>query len=404
METAIYVHVPFCLQRCRYCDFNTYSGLLSLREAYIAVLRQELREKALVYPEIEAVTLYFGGGTPSLLSSEMVRDVIRDVRASFALPEDAEVSLEANPGTVDVGTLAALRAAGVNRLSLGVQSAHDDELAMLGRIHTWAEAVDAVQAARQAGFDNVSLDLMFGLPGQTLPRWDQTLARILALAPVHLSLYALTLEPGTPLAEAVAAGALPPPDPDLAADMYELASERLHHAGFWQYEISNWARGTIPADAVWALPPGGWTEGIGPWVCRHNLVYWRNDPWLGVGAGAHSWLRGRRWSNVLHPAVYIQAGRAGRWPTVGAETISPALKRGETLMMGLRLAEGVTDARFRARFGVGIADRYGETLVQLSAARLIVWDGARVRLSAHGRLLGNRVFGAFLPEDDAVSG
>ena len=392
--------MPFCLKRCRYCDFNTYSGLLPLREAYVAVLRQEIRWQAATYPEIEATTLYFGGGTPSLLSAEMVRDVVCDVRHHFALPEDAEVTLEANPGTVDANSLTALYAAGVHRLSLGVQSAHDDELAMLGRIHTWGDAVDAVKAARQAGFANVSVDLMFGLPGQTLSRWEQTLARVLALEPEHLSLYALTLEPGTPLADAVEEGALPLPDPDLAADMYDLASEHLQRAGFWQYEISNWARGVSFPDAIWALPPGGRTEAIGPWISRHNLVYWRNDPWLGVGAGAHSWLRRRRWSNVLHPTAYIEEGRRGHWTVIGAETISPVLEQGETLMMGLRLAEGVTEGRFRERFGVGIAESYGETLTELFEVGLIEGGGGRVRLSARGRLLGNRVFGAFLPDEE----
>lgn len=398
MKTAIYVHVPFCQQRCRYCDFNTYSGVLALRAAYVAAVRRELQRQAVDFPDIEAQTLYFGGGTPSLLSPEMVGHLIGDVRARFSLPDDAEVTLEANPGTVDAASLAALHDVGVNRLSLGVQSAHDDELVLLGRIHTWREAVAAVRSARQAGFANVSVDLMFGLPGQTPARWAQTLARVIALSPEHLSLYALTLEPGTPLAVSVTAGALPSPDPDVAADMYELATERLHSAGFWQYEISNWARGTVPPDTFWPLPPAGRTEDIGPWCSHHNLVYWRNEPWLGVGAGAHSWLRRRRWSNVLHPSAYIAAAASGHRIAVEEEHIGPVLERGETMMMGLRLAEGVTEARFRERFGAGLADCYGETVADLSGVGLVAWDGERVRLSARGRLLGNLVFGAFLPD------
>ncbi len=397
MKTALYVHVPFCLQRCAYCDFNTYSGLLSLRLDYVDVLRQEIRQRAALYPEIEATTLYFGGGTPSLLPPEMVGAVIADAQQYFSLSPEAEVTLEANPGVADAASLAALRAAGVNRLSLGVQAAHAAELRMLGRVHTWDEAVRAVAAARQAGFDNLSIDLIYGLPGHTLARWEQTLARGLTLDPQHLSLYALTLEPETPLAQAVDAGKLPFPDPDLAADMYERASEVLREAGFWQYEISNWARGLHPPDTPWALPPGGATESIGPWVGRHNLVYWRNQPWLGLGAGAYSWLRQRRWGNTRHPVHYIEEGQAGRWPEVDVEIISPALERGETLMLGLRLAEGVSDAGFRARFRVGLIEAYGGTVAQLAAAGLVEWDGARLRLSARGRLLGNQVFGAFLP-------
>ena len=397
MQTALYIHIPFCRQRCAYCDFNTYSGLLALRPTYVEVLRRELRARAERYPHITGTTLYFGGGTPSLLPPDMVRALIDDARQHLALVQDAEITLEANPGTVDAASLAALREAGVNRLSLGVQSAHDDELRLLGRIHTWDEAVAAIAAARQADFDNLSLDLMYGLPGQSLARWQATIERALALAPEHLSLYALTVEDETPLARAIEAGAVPSPDPDLAADMYLWASETLCAAGFWQYEISNWARGHHPATVVWELPPGGRTEGISPWVSRHNLVYWRNQSWLGLGAGGYSWLEGRRWSNVLHPAAYIRAGQAGEWPAVDVEVISPELERAETLMMGLRLAEGVTDHDFRARFGVGLAEVYGATIASLAEAGLVLWDGRCLRLSPRGRLLGNQVFGAFLP-------
>ena len=397
MQTALYVHIPFCRQRCTYCDFNTYSGLLALRPAYVEALRSELRVRAERHPRIAGTTLYFGGGTPSLLSPDVVHAIVDDARKYLALSPKAEITLEANPGTVDVRSLAALREAGVNRLSLGVQSAHADELRLLGRIHTWNEATDAITAARQAGFDNLSIDLMYGLPGQPLARWQVTIERALALAPEHLSLYALTVEPETPLSRVIETGELPTPDADLAADMYVWVSEALCAAGFWQYEISNWARGRHPATAVWERPPGGRSEGIGPWVSRHNLVYWRTQPWLGLGAGGYSWLEGRRWSNVLHPADYIQAAQAEAWPEVDVEVISPGLERAETLMMGLRLAEGVAEVDFQARFGVGLAEVYGATIMALMEAGLVLWDGRCLRLSSRGRLLGNRVFGAFLP-------
>lgn len=397
MQTALYVHIPFCRQRCTYCDFNTYSGLLALCPAYIEALRCEFRTRAVRYPQIVATTLYFGGGTPSLLSPHMVRGIIADARQYDALSCEAEITLEANPGTVNAASLAALREAGVNRLSLGVQSAHADALRMLGRIHTWNEAVDAITAARQAGFDNLSIDLMYGLPGQSLAHWQATVERSLALDLEHFSLYALTVEPETPLSGAIAAGKIPAPNLDLAADMYEWASEMLRVSGFWQYEISNWARGRHPAAAIWDTPPGGRTEGIGPWVSLHNLVYWRNQPWLGLGAGAYSWLEGRRWSNIPHPAAYIQAGQAGQWPEVDVEVIPPELERAETLMMGLRLAEGVTEADFRARFGIGLAEVYGVTIGRLVEIGLVAWDGQCLRLSPRGRLLGNQVFSAFLP-------
>ncbi len=397
MQTALYVHVPFCLQRCAYCDFNTYSGLLALRTDYVEALRRELRARAACYPQIAAATLYFGGGTPSLLKPEMVHTLIADARRHLALSQDAEITLEANPGTINAASLAALRGAGVNRLSLGVQSAHDEELRILGRIHTWNEAVGAVGAARQAGFDNLNLDLIYGLPGQTLVHWRTTLERALALEPEHLSLYALTVEPETPLEREIEVDKLPVPDPDLTADMYEWASEALCAAGFWQYEISNWARGLHPAEAVWERPPGDRAEGIGPWISRHNLVYWRTQPWLGLGAGAYSWLDGRRWSNMRHPVDYIETSQTGQWPEVDAEVILPALARAEMLMMSLRLAEGVTETNFRARFGMGLAEVYGATIARLTETGLVSWDEDCLRLSPQGRLLGNQVFGAFLP-------
>ncbi len=356
-----------------------------------------MRRAAETALQARATTLYFGGGTPALLAPADVARLIAAARRWLALTPDAEITLEANPGPLDASRLAALRQAGVNRLSLGVQSAHPAELAVLGRGHSWEDVARAARQARAGGWDNLSLDLIFGLPGQTLAQWRHTLDAVLALEPEHLSLYGLTLEPGTPLAQAVASGAHPAPDPDLAADMYLAASEDLHNAGFWQYEISNWARGAHSALEVWALPPAGETERIGP-VSRHNLAYWRNTAWLGVGAGSHSWWGGSRWHNVCHPRDYIAALAAERSPIAESEVISTALERGETMMMGLRLAEGVNAARFEVRFGVALAATYAEALNRWQAAGLLVWDGARARLHRRGRLLGNQVFGDFLPD------
>lgn len=397
MHVAFYIHIPFCLQRCVYCDFNTYADLLDLRPAYADAVQREIRQMAKHYPEITIASIYLGGGTPSLLAPALIPNILRAIRQSFPLAADAEITLEANPGTVNANTLAALRDAGIQRLSFGVQSTHPDELQLLGRIHTWEDAAAAVTLAQRNGFDNISLDLMFGLPRQTLHRWEQTLERALDLGPQHLSLYALTVEPGTPLAEALDAGQHPVPDPDLSADMYEATSARLLAAGFWQYEISNWAQGLAPAPGIWALPPQGITEAIGPWVCRHNLVYWRNQPWLGAGAGAYSWFGNRRWNNPLHPRDYIDAIQAGTALAQQDETIPTPLMQGETMMMGLRLAEGVSNARFRQSFGRDLAEQYEPILQRLRAAGLVDWDGERVRLSIKGRLLGNYVFGAFLP-------
>lgn len=373
---ALYVHIPFCRSRCHYCAFNTYAGLESLIPAYGEALMAEARSA----PEVRARTLYLGGGTPSLLPAELLARLLDFLRGRFGLPEGAEVTLEANPGTVDETYLWAARAAGVNRLSLGVQSVHEDELRLLGRRHTWSEAVAAVRAARAAGMDVVNLDLIYGLPGQTLARWQETLEAALALEPDHLSLYALTLEEGTPLEQRVACGELPPPDDDLAAEMYEWAEEHLERAGFVHYEISNWAQ----------IGPEG------PRVCQHNLVYWHNEPYLGLGAGAASWWGGRRWNNVRHPEEYIRRLTAGGLVAENVEEIPLRLEMGETMMMGLRLLEGVDDARFRARFGRGLAGVFGAELAHLAEQGLMEWDGQTARLTPRGRLLGNRVFVEFL--------
>jgi oxygen-independent coproporphyrinogen-3 oxidase len=382
MKAAVYVHIPFCRARCSYCDFNTYAGLETLIPAYVAAVCREIEIASRRWDRLTAPTIYFGGGTPSILSPDLLGELLRALRLAFHISDDAEITLEANPGTVDAGRLSQLRVLGINRLSLGVQSAHDDELGLLGRIHTWDEAVETVRAAREAGFDNLSLDFIFGLPGQTMSRWRETVEAALRLRPEHLSLYALSVEEDTRLEKQIAAGELPPPDEDMAAEMYELAEERLAEAGYWHYEISNWAT------AHPQIP--------NPYMCRHNLTYWRNEFWLGVGAGAHSWMGGQRWANAPHPREYVAALERGDAPVAETEPIDRRLEMGETMMMGLRLAEGVADARFRARFGVGLEAAFGESLAQLQSIGLLVWDGYVARLTARGRLLGNQVFMHFL--------
>jgi oxygen-independent coproporphyrinogen-3 oxidase len=392
---SLYLQIPFCRRRCTYCDFNTYAGLEELFAPYVAALAQEIRR---VGCGERVATIFVGGGTPSILPLALLAELLAACRETFAVDADAEISVEANPGTVDEAKLVGLRRLRVNRLSFGVQSAHPGELELLGRLHTFDQAAQAVSMARAAGFDNLSLDLIYGLPQQSLERWDATLQAALALSPDHISAYCLSVEDGTPLADGVAAGQIPEPDPDLAAGMYELAEARLAGAGFAHYEISNWAR------------PGR--------ECHHNLVYWRNGDYLGLGAGAHSHrirqprrvhsLRSgclakpveRRWWNVLAPAEYIARIEASESPEAGAEEISPGLAMGEMMMLGLRLSEGVSEAAFQARFGQGLDEVYGRELDELATLELIEGDGQRVRLTARGRLLGNQVFARFLPDPD----
>ena len=426
---SLYIHVPFCRRRCSYCDFNTYAGLEALIPDYVTALRGEIELLGAAAEErlagcLPVHTVFLGGGTPSRLPLPELERLFSAVRGAFNLQPEAEISLEANPGTVDLAYLRGLRGLGLNRLSLGMQSAHADELQLLGRIHTYAEVPQAVGWARAAGFDNLNLDVIFGLPGQTLERWQVTLERALGLGVEHLSLYALTLEEGTPLLGRVAAGQLPEPDPDLAADMYDLATEILDNAGFHQYEISNWARTTGEADSE-VLNPS--------YACQHNLQYWRNRPYLGVGAGAHGYICmpapklleedgqavGRagalgtplsmRIANVLAPAEYIRRmvewdGKRCDFPqTPAAAQVTPIdmpAEIAETMMMGLRLTrEGVSRAAFQARFDRSLTEVFGPQIERLTRLGLLEWAGTGqdvLRLSRRGRFLGNRVFVEFI--------
>lgn len=412
---SVYLHIPFCQQRCNYCDFNTYAGLENLIPAYIQALQHEIKYVAatLNAKKMPVQTLFFGGGTPSLLPAEDLANILKTLHTSFDIFPDAEISLEANPGTLSAAYLSELRNLGINRLSLGMQSAHPAELKFLERIHDYVDVVDAVTWARQAGFCNLSLDLIFGLPEQQTQTWVDSLQRALALAPEHFSLYALTLEHGTPLGRWAARGLIPEPDPDQAADMYELATEMLTQAGYAQYEISNWARTNdewqtadaqkMDRDAKSPL----FATRHSPFECRHNLQYWRNQPYLGLGAGAHGFANGMRTVNVLSPKAYIQrlstanlqpSARFPRTPAIiEASPIDREIEMRETMMMGLRLTrEGVSDTRFQARFGTSIRQQFAEAIQPLVEWELLCWENNTLRLTPRGRLLGNQVFMQFV--------
>jgi len=383
MNVGVYIHVPFCRFKCTYCDFNAYAGMRSLYEPYTRAVAREISARSTLQA-LRSTTIYLGGGTPSLLPLPMQAEILAACRASFDVSPDAEISLEANPGTLDAAYLEGLRALGVNRLSLGAQSAYQAELDFFKRGHSFADAVEAVKLARAAGFDNLSVDLIYGIPRQTMAMWQETIERALELAPNHVSMYCLTIEEHTTLALWVRRGQVPPPDDDLAADMALWADERLAAEDLTRYEISNWAK------------PG--------WQCRHNLIYWRNAPYFGLGAGAHSSFGGKRFWNVAHPREYIRLIEAGQSAVAGSEDIRRALEMGETMMLGLRLTEGVSFASFETRFGVKMTDVYSGELDELGEQGLVVVDEAGVRLTRRGWLLGNRVFGAFLPDESGCVG
>ena len=407
---ALYVHIPFCETKCPYCDFNTYAGIEALMPTYVDALAHEIEGwgTALAKPELSSV--FFGGGTPSYLPTRDLARLMRAIRGAFNLRSRAEVTLEANPGDTARERLASMRRAGFNRISIGVQSLDDDELRLLGRRHSAEQAADAVAAAREAGFDNVSLDLIFGLPNQMVASWEHTLTEAIALGPDHLSAYALTLESGTPMEADVAAGHTPEPDSDVGGAMYDVTLEVLREAGYEQYEISNWAK------------PG--RESI------HNLAYWRSTPYLGVGPGAHSYLwpagppalaempaNGVRFATFRAPRIYIE--RAQGWapsedagvmaalaaaPTVeDREELTQAAAIADVLMMGLRLNAGLSDADFERRFGATIAECVPEALAECLGLGLVEWAGpsggsgqGSLRVTDRARPVANEAFERFV--------
>nr|HET6903889.1 radical SAM family heme chaperone HemW [Ktedonobacteraceae bacterium] len=386
LETvSLYLHIPFCHTRCHYCDFNTYAGILPLREPYVRALLKEiaLAGELAQLPGGEprrSRTIFFGGGTPSLLSVAQITRLLAACHRHFAIDADAEITLEANPGTLSQEQLVGLRAAGINRLSMGAQSFDEHLLKTLGRIHTTEEITQAVQYARAAGFMSINLDFMFGLPGQTIRHWQETLDRALDLHPEHFSLYSLIIEEGTPFHTWVHEGRITPGDEDLCADMYEYADERLLAAGYENYEISNWSL------------PGHQS--------RHNLTYWQNLPYLGMGAGAYSSFGGRRFSDVREPLEYIRLLREGQWPEAKdeSEIVGREQAMSETAFLALRTAQGLHLPSFEQRFGQPFSQFVGERLHLVDEAGLLEYETEWLRLSKRGRLLGNEVFLRLLPD------
>jgi oxygen-independent coproporphyrinogen III oxidase len=398
-QIAIYIHIPFCHHRCSYCDFNIYAGMKSLYAPYVEAIAEEIAVTAARVGRVRVPSIYFGGGTPSLLPAELIGGLLTTVRTFFDVDDEAEVTLEVNPTADDkrqtkesARYFEHLRSLGINRLSLGVQSSHEDELQLLRRGHSFADAVTTYEAARRASFENVNLDLIYGLPDQPFERWRTTLERVIALRPDHISAYSLQIEPRTAMLRWVQNGRVPEPDEDDVATMYELTHEMLAQAGFEHYEISNWAHALRERSEAKSKNAGSLFRS------SHNLVYWRNEPYFGFGCGAHSSFEGKRYSNVLHPREYIEHVQQKGEAIVEVEEIDRALEMGETLMLGLRLIEeGVERLRFKDRFAVELDEVYGAPIEQLIAQGLLESDSARIRLTARGRLLGNRVFAEFLP-------
>lgn len=373
-ELSLYVHIPFCVRKCLYCDFLSFSvGTQRSRiDSYAELLRQEIRSRGRLCRDYEVKTVFFGGGTPSLAGAEWMQEWMDVIRHSFTLSEQAEITMEMNPGTVTAQSLAAYRRAGINRISIGLQSASDKELARIGRIHTYREFLEAFHQARENGFDNINVDLMSALPGQDLRSYQDTLSKVAELAPEHISAYSLILEEGTWLSEHQQEYSFP--DEEQEREMYLLTGRYLETQGYHRYEISNYAK-----------------EG---WECRHNKVYWQRGNYLGLGLGAASMMENVRFQNPSEPEAYEKAVLWGGG--FSGEALSVAEQMEEFMFLGLRLTQGVEKSVFLEQFGVRLETVYGEVMSKLCRQGLLEETAERVFLTARGVDVSNRVMAEFL--------
>lgn len=372
---GLYVHIPFCSSRCSYCDFATGLYQSELAESYVHGLIKEIRASQYAGENVD--TIYFGGGTPSLLAPEQLDRILASLYENFSVAAETEITLEINPGSATPEKLRAFRSLGINRASFGAQTFDDAELAKLGRSHNTADALRTFADLRDAGFANVSFDLIAGLPGQTLDGWKRNIEQALALAPEHLSFYLLEVHSGTPLAEHIRRGIQPQPDDDLAGVMYEWMLEQATAAGYEHYEISNLCRAGFHS--------------------RHNVKYWTGAPYYGFGCSAHSYDGDtRRWSNHRDVLKYVSVVEGGTSPVVEEQQLSRTDMRAEAVFLGMRMMRGVDLRAFSESFGVDLRDEHADDLDRFCKAGLVELDGDLIRLTRTGALLSNEVFAAFV--------
>jgi oxygen-independent coproporphyrinogen-3 oxidase len=372
---GLYVHIPFCSSRCSYCDFATGLYQSELAERYVRGLIEEIRTSQYAGENVD--TIYFGGGTPSLLAPVQLQHVLAALYDSFKIATGAEITLEINPGSATPEKLRAFRSLGINRASFGAQTFDDAELAKLGRSHNSADALRTFAELRDAGFANVSFDLIAGLPGQTLAGWQHNIQQALDLVPEHLSFYLLEVHSGTPLAEHIRRGIQPHPDEDLAGVMYEWMLEQALDADYEHYEISNLCR------------PGFYS--------RHNVKYWTAAPYYGFGCSAHSYDGDtRRWSNQRDVLKYVERVESGASPVVEEQQLSVTDVRAEAVFLGLRMMQGVDLRHYRESFGIDLRDEHADDLDRFCKAGLVELDGDLIRLTRTGALFSNEVFAAFV--------
>lgn len=373
---TVYIHIPFCVKKCNYCDFLSFShSEVHTMTQYIDGLVAEMQLASLQY-DIKAKTIFIGGGTPSCLPELLLQKLLKAVQQYFVSNALQEYTIELNPGTITLEKLQMMKAYGVNRLSIGVQSDKEKQLAFLGRIHTFAQAKEAVALAQRAGFSNLNLDFMYGIPGQTVEDWQSTLAQAIALAPQHLSLYQLKIEEGTVLYQWLEDGRIEEFDDETALEMYRLAQQMLLEAGYQQYEISNYAK-----DGFASL---------------HNQVYWRTENYLGLGLGACSWVRPNRWNNSFDLQQYLQQVQENDLPVGEREQLSLQEQMEETVFMALRMNCGLSKALFQQRFACTVADVFSEAIAHCKENNWLLEDATHYWLTEEGRVLGNLVFVEFI--------
>jgi len=388
-KAGIYIHIPFCKRKCTYCNFNTTDFFDDLAARYIESVVREIRYSGELLSDdrkrVSVDTIFFGGGTPSIVEAEQLARLIEACRSSFQVADDSEITIEINPSTFARNKLEGWRAAGINRASVGVQSFIDSELVSLSRTHTSDRARATIDALREAGFENISLDLIAGLPEQRLDDWEFNLDEALKLRPEHLSLYLLEVKEGTQLYAQIKRGQRPRPDDDLAGEMYRRISEATQATGYEHYEISNFA-----------LLSGNDDSQASAFRSKHNLKYWTATPFYGMGCGAHSFDGRARWSNILKTESYIDSVTATGRAEAERRELSVEDLAAEALFMGLRLREGISLEEFRREYSLDIIERYKGELVRLEEAGLVEVTGQRLSLTQEGRLLSNEVFITFV--------
>lgn len=375
-KIGLYIHIPFCKAKCNYCDFNSYAGCEKNIPGYFEALGREImlyKDKLKGYC---IKTIFIGGGTPSYVEPKYISQVLNEIRNHFYIEDNAEITIETNPGTLSENKLSAYLDAGINRLSIGLQAWKNSILKELGRIHTIEEFTENYNAARKAGFNNINIDLIFGIPGQSQRDWEETLNNILILSPEHLSCYSLKIEEGTVFGERLQNGSIIPLEDEDDREMYHYCVEILKKHGYIHYEISNFAKAGF--------------------LCRHNLVYWKEESYVGLGAGAHSFFEGERYSNLCSMDEYIFNIMNSLSIVENVETIDENEQIAEFMILGLRLMDGISINEFKERFNKDIFDQFGDKISGLTGRDLLIIDGDRIKLSGNGMDLANQVYMEFI--------